>query len=368
MRALHHMFVLILRYSLLVVGLLHTSCQSHTFQYKDVPTGLLQKTYSPINNFEPGTVDLQTKIKRHTDSSTHDDTHLLQSLISKYKKVVLPPWPIYINDSGLSIPSGARIYFAKGSKIIMLPSDKTHFDIIKIYDVKDVKIYNANIEGERSSHRGITGEWAAGIGIRNSTDIELRYGNIKNTWGDGLFVGSESGGVSKNVAISNFNIDNARRNGISLTSGINVKFDSITISNTNGTAPECGVDIEPSLPSEYLDAISFADITTFNNSNSGFNINPNVFSSKDKNLNKKLDIAVLRHRDYGSAFGFSYSIDANDFPYKPAGQIIYKDGFSSAARRDAVWKTSNSKKINVLVDNFVVETNTGRKKLNDKNF
>ena len=43
-----------------------------------------------------------------------------------------------------------------------------------------------------------------------------------------------------------------------------------TFSNTNGTAPAAGVDIEPNLASQRLTNVTFADCRSSGNANAGF--------------------------------------------------------------------------------------------------
>ena len=51
----------------------------------------------------------------------------------------------------------------------------------------------------------------------------------------------------KNVRVTNVWIDQARRDGISITSAENLVLNNILISNTHGTLPEMAIQIEPSL-------------------------------------------------------------------------------------------------------------------------
>lgn len=275
---------------------------------------------------ENGTVDIGPELlsaaRRNSD---YDFTNVLQQLINKYKKVRLPGIKMLINDNGISIPSGARIYFSKGTVLKMKPSAKTHFDVLKVYDVQDVQIYNAVIEGDKLEHLGKSGEWAAGIGLRNAENVILKYGSIKNTWGDGIFIGSESGGVSRNISLSYFNIDNARRNGLSITSGNGVNVDYLMISNTTGTAPSCGVDIEPSLYSEELQNIVLSNINSFNNATAGLAINTGNFETNDQKNRKQVSIQIKNFTDIGSWRGIVTSLNSNNHRVIPYGRIDFQN-------------------------------------------
>lgn len=343
----------------------HWQCQSPSFQYIN-PAGSVTSfsKYAPVST--GNAVDVSKELYKVRGSENKDCTVQLQALINKYKKVVLPNRLMLINDSGILIPSGAEIYFQPNSKIKMLPSAKTHFDILKLYDCTNVKIYNAVIEGERKQHRGTGGEWAAGIGIRNADNVIIQNVKITDTWGDGIFIGSESGGVSKNIFITNADIDYARRNGLSVTSGQNVHLKNFLISNTFGTAPMCGVDIEPSLPQEFLTGIVLENFITFNNENSGMNVNTSVLEDTTP---RKVDITISNHRDVRSSIAFSYSINAvNKGSDKITGRVQYRNAVWDSPRRMEYWKTPNKKKVKVVLQNVTIQSKGGQKKFSDENF
>lgn len=299
--------------------------QSVLYTYQLPPATVLSYQKFIEVNTEVGTIDLGPALATAQRNKNYDYTEILQSLINKYKKVRLPGIKMLINDKGLSIPTGARIYFSNGTVLKMKPSAKTHFDALKIYDVQDVQIYNAVIEGDKPEHLGKTGEWAAGISLRNAENVILKYGSIKNTWGDGIFIGSESGGVSRNISLSYFNIDNARRNGLSITSGIDVNVNHLTISNTTGTAPSCGIDIEPSLYAEELQRIALSDITTFNNATAGLAINTGNFETNEQKKRKEVTIQIKNFTDIGSWRGIVTSLNSNNRQVIPYGTIDFQN-------------------------------------------
>ncbi len=92
-------------------------------------------------------------------------------------------------------------------------------------------------------------------------------------------MGSEDGKESKNIIIQNGFIDYARRDGISITSANNLEINSVFISNTFGTLPMAGIQIEPSLPEENIKGESIKNIYTYNNS-IGISVNLQTFSIK----------------------------------------------------------------------------------------
>lgn len=107
---------------------------------------------------------------------------------------------------------------------------------------ENIHVYGDGIiEGDKFSHTGKEGEWGMGVNFANATNCSLSDLSIKNCWGDCVYIGRHS----RNCTISNCVLDNGRRQGISITSGENIKISNCLISNVNGTAPEFAIDIEP---------------------------------------------------------------------------------------------------------------------------
>lgn len=336
---------------------MQTYSQVHWKNYKIVPENLLQKIdfYTPIEITSDFYFLENALPKNYSKKGDVDYTQIVQKVLNEKNRIIFPNFPILINDKGLYLSSNLTIYFQKNSKIITKPSNqpktdfenrKEWYDILRIYDKENINLYNLNIEGDRKKHVGTEGEWGAAIGIRNSKNIKVINAKVSNTWGDGIFIGSENGGTCYNVYLKDIWIDFARRNGLALTSGVNVKLINIFISNTQGTLPMCGIDVEPSVFSEKIENIHFEDIYTFNNANSGLNVNLNAFSVKNKPT-KNVSISIINHSDLGSNFGFSYSINVNNSTNDPRGFITIKNAKWIDPKQDFYWKTNNKKSIKI---------------------
>ena len=81
--------------------------------------------------------------------------------------------------------------------------------------------------------------------IRNSKNIIIEGFELKDIGGDGIIILGTTNKGSENIKVNNCLINNARRNGISLTGGIfNINIINTEIKNTIGTDPQYGIDIE----------------------------------------------------------------------------------------------------------------------------
>lgn len=100
---------------------------------------------------------------------------------------------------------------------------------------------NGYIIGDRYSHKGNTGEWGMGIRVFSGNHIRIDGLNIKDCWGDCIYIG----GSCNKVVVSNSHLSRGRRQGISITSASNVTIKDCIIEDISGTAPEYAIDIEP---------------------------------------------------------------------------------------------------------------------------
>lgn len=231
-----------------------------------------------------------------------DYTEYLQRGIDKYSKIIMPNFPILINPTGLILKSNSNVFFQSNSKLIMKPNDKQLYSLILIENVRNVNIFYPNLEGDRYQHKSTKGEWGMGIFIRSSSNINIIQPIVKRMWGDGIYIGNIGAVMPKDIRISSGVIDENRRNGISIISGNNILIDNCTVSNTNGTAPEYGIDIEPNNSNEILSNIIISNCNTFNNKGG-------VLFALDKLVNidsRPINIVLRNHTDNFSAKGIEF--------------------------------------------------------------
>lgn len=297
----------------------YTVFAQRTFSYKEVPEELVAKYYNKNKTLIPSKSNIFKIPASMISNNAEKNTMYIQSIIDNYEAVLLPNLEIPISLEGLYIRSNRNIYFDKNTLITFKGiAGKIGDDIIKIYKVSNVKIYNAKIRGSRSL-LGQRGEWSAGISVIDSDNILIDNAYIYETWGDGIFIGSENLCVSRNVTIRNVWIDRARRNGISITSAINVKASNILLSNTHGTLPECGIDIEPSFFEEYIQDIHFKNLYGYNNNSVIFNVNLSALNSDTRQYPHKVSITL---DDFVDEYSYSFiGENLNNFKkkYTPHG-------------------------------------------------
>lgn len=272
-------------------------CIAQNYKYINVPN-----EYETINRHilidTTSFVDITKYLpNKHVKDGSIDYTSYIQKALNENKYVLMPNFPVLINDIGLDIMSNSIVFFRDNSKVLLKSSSKGSYQILRIRDKKNIKIYNASIVGDRDNHIGNSGEWGMGISIIGSDNIEIYNFNIVNCWGDGIYIG-HSQITSSNIQIYNGKIDNNRRNGISIISVNNLIIKDVVVSNSNGTNPNTGIDIEPNYHYNILKKIKIENVVTFNNKINGILIHLAELPSNEENL---VQIDIINHKDYYSA-------------------------------------------------------------------
>jgi len=315
---------------ILIITSVFAYSQSKDFHYRESP--YVQKNVNTqlrnnTNKIVRSAIDLTKCLPaNYVKDASIDYTDYIQKYFDANRIVRMPNFPLLINEKGLKIKSGARIYFQNKSSLIMKSNSMANYGIISINNANNVIIYSPVVVGDRNKHIGNKGEWGMGIYILGSKNIHILHPNISNCWGDGIYIGRSGSESSDNIEIIKGVINNCRRNGISITDGKNIKIQNSIISNTNGTSPMCGIDIEPNDNKATIDSINILNLTTFNNANAGVLI---VLNSILGQQEKKIRIKIENHIDDSSNVGLclgGYNIQNSKFK-SLSGSIVINNSF-----------------------------------------
>ncbi|MDD4775160.1 MAG: glycosyl hydrolase family 28-related protein, partial [Syntrophomonas sp.] len=183
----------------------------------------------------------------------------------------------------------------------------THY-IVKVENCTNAKISGGRIEGDRSRHIGTTGEGGYGIAVYGSTGVTVSNMYIYDCWGDGIYLnGSSQQDWAGDILIENVISNNNRRQGLSV---ISVKGCIITggrYSNTNGTPPESGIDIEPDHTYHWVQGLVIKDVNSANNVGWGLEMTYGWFNGNTagewNSLGNPCDITIIGCSDNGSIKG-----------------------------------------------------------------
>ncbi|MDM1514500.1 right-handed parallel beta-helix repeat-containing protein, partial [Myroides odoratimimus] len=279
--------------------------QENRFVYKEIADNILDKKVLFVN-IEQTLFDIGTLLTESNSQDPSVNTEIIQSAINKYKKVKLPNLEIVLSSKGLNVPSNALIFFDTNSVLRIEENVFDRYELLRVHNVENVSIYNARLIGDRGAIKMKKGEWGHGISIRGSKNVIIKGFTIREFYGDGIYVGFEEKGVSDSVTIKDGIVDYNRRNGISITSAKNVLIDNVILSNTYGTNPNFGLDIEPNNVKDEIDKIFLSNILSYNNNVGGIMITLSKMLRGD--VLKETNIEVVNFIDEGSIYeGFIFA-------------------------------------------------------------
>lgn len=194
-----------------------------------------------------------------------DDTQAFQRAVDKaadtaafYKTTaqVFVPKGTYLIDPLVSINmrSNVHLNMIDTQRVLLAkPNDSARYYVIKMKNISNAKIIGGKIIGDRFEHIVTDscnmGEHGMGIGIYSCYNARVEGTHIINCWGDGITVGRRKnhGAInpSKNCVIDNVVCDNNRRQGLTIGTVDSLIVKNSTFTNTYGTDPMDGIDIEP---------------------------------------------------------------------------------------------------------------------------
>lgn len=179
----------------------------------------------------------------------------------------------YLSTSGgIELKSGINIVMEEKTILKILPNSQKKYVLFRGYGVENITIFGGNLIGDRDTHKGTEGEWGYGIALLGSNNITIDNVDVSNFWGDGLnlqVLSTAGSDPCKNITIKNVNSHNNRRQAMSIESGLNIFIENSSFSNTNGTNPQCGVDIEPWDYNNIVDGVTFNNCVFKDNINAG---------------------------------------------------------------------------------------------------
>lgn len=227
-------------------------------------------------------VDVRSKGARGDGKS--DDTSAIQAAVDALPAAggtVRVPKGNYMIDAGRSIVlrSNVRLEMAPDAQLTALPNARKRYHVIRVWRVHDVTISGGRIVGDRDQHQGSEGEWGFGINISASRNVTVEGTQISDCWGDGMWIGALGKGaaaeLSMDVTVRNVVSTNNRRQGLSIGPCTRVHILDSTFSDTHGTKPEAGIDLEPQKQGPTSDVL-IEGCTIVGNNGCGVEIHKNV--------------------------------------------------------------------------------------------
>ncbi|WLT30384.1 right-handed parallel beta-helix repeat-containing protein [Geothrix sp. PMB-07] len=261
-----------------------------------------------------------------------DDTAAIQKAVDAMAgtdgTVFLPAGTYMVNPAvsgnrGILLKSHMTFSMASGAVVKAIPTSASNYAILYVAGANHVNIVGGAIEGERSAHRGSTGEWGHGLSLSGAQAVVVEGVTSRECWGDGFYVAA-----STNVTFCSVVADHNRRQGLSITSVDGMVVRNSTFKNTAGTLPEDGLDIEPNAG----DTVNNLLVTgcTFTN-NAGFGLETGV---------------PIAHT--GAAFTTNITLDGNTFSGNGVGTLSTSPRGGIAASNCSGLRILNNTSLNNL--------------------
>ena len=189
-----------------------------------------------------------------------------------------------------------------GSTITAETSNATNYSIITIANVENIKLLNGILIGDKDTHEyteNSTHEWGMGITIRSAKNVQIENIQITETTGDGIYINKDADDInSTNVEISNCNIYNCRRQGITVISASNVIIRDNEIHDIYGTNPQSAIDLESNLDEELIENVEIYNNNMYNfGSVYAIKVQKNVHSTNIYNNKIQNTIIVYDEKD-----------------------------------------------------------------------
>jgi parallel beta-helix repeat protein len=237
-----------------------------------------------------------------------DDTEAIQDAVDYAAKVGgivhFPKGTFMVNADPISgtikLNDNQEIRMEKETTLKVIPNSLSNHVIFLIKDKQNVKISGGNLKGDRYEHQSNKGEYGHGIIINgNSQNVVISDLHLSDFWGDGIYIGGNETYKTypSNIKIINCIADNNRRQGLSITAGKYIIVQDSTFSNTNGTAPEAGIDLERNAPYQLpLENVTLSNNKLINNNGYGLMF---VYTNNNMAENNK----ILKNKKGGVYLG-----------------------------------------------------------------
>lgn len=166
---------------------------------------------------------------------------------------------------GIFLQSTMTLHMDTGAVLKAFPNNSGSSAILNVSCVSSVTVLGGTLVGERDLHIGSYGEWGMGIYISTGERVTIQNTVAKDCWGDGAYITYHS----RDIFLSGFVADRNRRQGLSVIEVDGLSIINSTFTNTQGTAPEYGIDMEPNYD-QTINNVRIRSCAFTNNAGGGF--------------------------------------------------------------------------------------------------
>jgi len=251
---------------------------------------------------------------------TSDDTVTVQAALNNAGTIVFPAGTFTVTP--LTVLSNTTLILNPNTILKAKTGYGANDRLLNISNVSNVVIHGNFAQVQMIKADYTTGEQRHGVFIATGVNVTIENLIVKDTGGDGFYIGSYNNTTpSYNVTLNNCISDNARRNGLSIVSVKNCWINGGEYRNTIGTAPQAGIDIEPNSSADFLWNVNLNGVSTFNNQSDGISIVMGLYGATAK-VNTSINIINCTSRQDAKIFGnFGIRFVNGPISYKVYGSI-----------------------------------------------
>lgn len=256
-----------------------------TIPYRDLPVRQRGKTVIPVDPPTDGVSDCSQVIQNAINALPDDGG----TVLVKYHRTGGVNECVYMINTtanvnaeghetdpryyGILLRSNMLLQFEPGVQLQAMPNNVKRAYVLWAQAVHDVEIANGALIGERFTHTNSghgTDEWGYGIALAGVTGVTVRSMHISDFEGDGISIARGGDPIVRptDVVLWDVVCTGNRRQGVSITSGDGIYLLDSEFSNTHGTAPADGVDIEGTVSNVTID-----NCVLVNNQGNGVELN-----------------------------------------------------------------------------------------------
>ena len=234
-----------------------------------------------------------------------------------------------INSTNFSSLNNKTIIFENGVNLVAIPGAFSYIyaTLMTLYECDSISIigYGATFKMQKSEYIIYNNsEYRHCIALISCNNISIYGLKLLDSGGDGVIISNYTGVAyqryCENILLKDLWCDNNYRQGISIGSAQHLRVENCWFTNTIGTAPQAGVDIEPNHPFERLVDIVFDKCRFTGNAGGGIKVIPISIDSTT------LPMDITFNNCYVANNGVNkYQIETYSYPSGATGFVRYNN-------------------------------------------
>ena len=255
------------------------------------------------------------------------------------------------------------IIFERGVVLRALPNVFGQFDsLIRLRDRSNVTIlgYGATLIMNKQEYIDLAdSEFRHGVDLNSAINIWIEGLTIRDSGGDGIsisksFAANSPQNYSENITIKNCVSNNNYRQGLAIISAKDVDVLYCEFSDTSGTLPEDGIDIEPFEPDQRIENILIKGCRIINNNGNAIQVAMEFMDDSSQDISVLVeDTYMSGNHDPANTFAYAeLNIDDNG-GNGVDGLVTFSNCFVDSSEWTAVYISKTVESYMVNFDNCV---------------